>query len=259
MRVFITGASSGIGAAFARHYASQGATLGLLSRRGELLAALRSSLPSPASGSHRIYPCDVTVQDAVNAAAADFLQHEGTPSIVIANAGISRGTLTEYAADMPAFERIIETNLCATAYTFAPFIAPMRALPWARLVGIASVAGIRGIPGIEAYSASKAAVISYCESLRIELRAGPVRVVTIAPGYIATPMTAGNPYAMPFIMPADRFARQAALVISRGRSYCVLPWQMAIVAKLLRVLPNPVYDFVMARARTKPRSPNLPL
>jgi short-subunit dehydrogenase len=103
-----------------------------------------------------------------------------------------------------------------------------------RLVGIASVAGIRGLPSAGAYSASKAEPINYCESLRVELRSSGVRVVTITPGYIDTPMTQHNAYPMPFLMPARKFARAAVAAIDSGASYRVIPWQMSVVAKILR-------------------------
>jgi NAD(P)-dependent dehydrogenase (short-subunit alcohol dehydrogenase family) len=178
--------------------------------------------------------------------------------VVIANAGISHGTLTEYAEDLAVFERIVATNLTATVATFAPFIETMKRQAQAgnrdgRLVGIGSVAGIRGLPGAGAYSASKAAVISYCESLRVEMRGSGIRVVTIAPGYIDTPMTRGNPYPMPFLMPVEKFAAQAVGTIDAGVAYRVIPWQMGMVAKLLRLLPNRVYDALSGKARRKPR------
>jgi short-subunit dehydrogenase len=116
------------------------------------------------------------------------------------------------------------------------------------------VAGIRGLPGAEAYSASKAAVISYCESLRLELKPAGVKVVTITPGYIDTPMTRHNAYRMPFLMPAEKFAVRAARAIADGDSYRVIPWQMGVVAKLLRALPNAVYDLAFANAPHKARS-----
>ncbi len=265
MKVFITGASSGIGLALARHYAAQGASLGLVARRQEVLTELLSNLPDgsgrqqPASPSaahhavHHIYPLDVTDRSALAAAARDFMATVGVPDVVIACAGISVGTLSEYAEDFEVFQRIIDTNLMATVATFQPFIAPMKSLASARLVGIASVAGIRGLPGAEAYSASKAAVISYCESLRVELRGTPIKVVTLAPGYIATPMTAHNPYRMPFLMQPERFAQLAARAIARGTSYTVIPWPMGVVAKLLRWLPNALYDWAFSKAQHKPR------
>lgn len=254
-RVFITGASSGIGAALARRYAELGASLALVARREEVLHELAAGLPHP--DRHRCYALDVTDHAALAAAAADFLAGGGI-DVVIANAGVSAGTLTEHAEDLPVFEKILATNLTATVASFAPFIAAMKVQAQAgrrgmRLVGIGSVAGIRGLPGASAYSASKAAVISYCESLRVELRGSGIEVVTIAPGYIDTPMTRGNPYRMPFLLPVDAFATRAVAAIERGDSYRVIPWQMGVVAKLMRLLPNCVYDALASRAGRKPR------
>ncbi|CAN7715740.1 SDR family oxidoreductase [Pseudoduganella sp. LjRoot289] len=251
-RVFITGASSGIGAALALRYAQHGATLGLLARRGDNLQALIATLPFP--DKHRAYAVDVRDHAAIRAAAMDFIEYTGGADIVIANAGISHGTLTEHAEDLPVFEAIIATNLNATVATFAPFIAAMKMQRTpARLVGIGSVAGIRGLPGAAAYSASKAAVISYCESLRLEMRPHGIDVVTISPGYIDTPMTRHNAYPMPFLMAPDRFAAAAMRTIERGSSYAVIPWQMGVVAKVLRLLPNAVYDFAFINAPHKAR------
>ena len=143
---------------------------------------------------------DVRDAAALRAAAADFIGRHGSPDIVIANAGVSVGTLTELAEDIDAFGDVIDVNLMGMVKTFQPFLGAMRGARRGVLVGIASVAGYRGLPGAAAYSASKAAVISYLESLRSELSASGVRVVTICPGYIETPMTAQNPYPMPFIM-----------------------------------------------------------
>lgn len=249
LKVFITGASSGIGSALAEYYAAQGATLGLVARRGDLLQALAARLP----GTSRCYPLDVTDAPALRAAAEDFVRACGVPDIVIANAGVSAGTLSEHGEDLAAIRRVMDVNVFGMAATFSPFIAAMRLAGRGRLVGIASVAGIRGLPGAEAYSASKAAAISYLESLRLELRGSGVQVVTICPGYIATPMTEVNPYRMPFLLPVDDAVRRFARVIERGSSYAVVPWQMGIVAKLLRLLPNAIYDRLFARAPRKPR------
>jgi len=250
LKVFITGASSGIGEALAVYYAAQGATLGLAARRGDTLAALNQRL----GGRHACYPLDVTDAPALHAAAVDFIGRFGAPDIVIANAGVSAGTLTEHEEDLAVFRRVMDINVFGMAATFAPFVPAMRAARGEqRLVGIASVAGIRGLPGAEAYSASKAATITYLESLRLELCDSGVRVVTICPGYIATPMTAVNPYRMPFLLPAAEAARRFARVIARGDSYAVIPWQMGVVAKLLRLLPNALYDRLFAKAPRKPR------
>jgi len=249
VKVFLTGASSGIGEALARHYARAGATLGLVSRRPDVLAALAQSLGTPAE----TYPCDVRDAAAMNAAAAAFVARHGVPDLVIANAGISIGNLTEHAADAAVFREILEINVLGMVNTFHPFVTAMRERGAGSLVGIASVAGLRGLPGATAYSASKAAAIRYLEGLRVELRASGVRVTTICPGYIATEMTRRNPYRMPFIISADEAARRFARVIARGSSYAIIPWQMAIAGRILNVLPNWLFDRVFARAGRKPR------
>src|SRR5690349_10908838 len=123
-------------------------------------------------------------------------------------------------------------------HAFHPFLAGMRARGAGKLVGIASVAGYRGLPGSGAYSASKAAAISYLESLRVELHGSGLSVITICPGYVVTPMTADNPFPMPFILTADDAARKIARIIESKKSFAVIPWQMAIVARVLRLLPN---------------------
>lgn len=251
--MFITGASSGIGAALARHYAGRGAVLGLAARSGEALAALSAELPTTCY----LYPLDVADAPALAAAGAGFIHSAGLPDIVIANAGISMGTLTEETEDLPAFARVMQTNVIGMVHTFHPFIAEMKRARRGRLAGIASVAGIRGMPGASAYCASKSATITYLESLRIELYGSGVGVSTIAPGYIATPMTAVNKYPMPFMLSAAEAARRIVRDIDRGVSYSVIPWQMGIVAKLLRLLPNALFDRIFVRAGRKPRK--LPL
>jgi hypothetical protein len=249
MKVFLTGASSGIGEALARHYAGRGATLGLVARRGDLLRTLQASLSAPAE----IYPCDVRDIAALKAAAGDFQTKHGVPDVVIANAGVSHGTLTEYEEDAATFREILDINVVGLVNTFHPFIEPLRARGHGTLAGIASVAGIRGLPGASAYSASKAAAINYLEALRLETRSSGVKVATICPGFIATPMTAKNPYPMPFIIGAEEAARRIARAIDAGKSLAIVPWQMAIVGRLLKILPNAVYDRMMAGAGRKPR------
>ena len=250
LRVFITGASSGIGAALAREYAARGAVLGLLGRREDALRALAASLP--ASGDHHIYAVDVTDHAALADAAANFIAREHGAAIVIASAGVSAGTLTERPGDLSQFAEIFAVNVTATVATFAPFVDVMkRGAGPRRLVAIGSVAGIRGMKGAGAYCASKSAVHTYAESLRLELQPHGIRVVTIAPGYIDTPMTRHNRFPMPFLMPADRFAAAAARAIDAGRRYRVIPWPMGIVAKVLRLLPNVLFDALFAHAPQK--------
>lgn len=249
MAVFITGASSGLGAALARRYATQGHVLGLLARRGDRLTDLASTLP----GEHHLYVVDVCDRHALHAAAEDFIQKTGHVDIVIASAGISAGTLTEQKDDFEVFKAIFDTNVLATVATFEPFVPLMRQARAGTLVGIASVAGVRGLPGAGAYSASKSAVTTYCESLRLELKPFDVKVVTIAPGYIKTEMTAKNPYSMPFLLEAEVFAKRAVQAIAQEKSYAVIPWQMGLVGKIMRALPNWLYDRLAVNAPRKPR------
>jgi len=253
MKVFITGASSGIGEALAREYHRRhpGLTIALAARRADQLDRVAAAL---AGASVHRYALDVTDREALARAARDFVDAAGTaPDVVIANAGISVGTMTGEAEDAEVFKRIVDVNVTGMFDTFAPFVAAMRARGSGTLVGIASVAGIRGLPGAGAYSASKAAAIAYLESLRVELRGSGVRVVTIAPGYVRTPMTERNAYPMPFLTDADAFARRAVSAIAGGRSYAVIPWPMRGVALALRALPNWMFDALFARAPRKRR------
>ncbi len=200
------------------------------------------------------YEGDVRDAQSLVRAAADFIARFGAPDVVIANAGVSRGTLTEHAEDAAVFREVIEVNVLGMVHTFAPFIASMRAARHGTLAGIASVAGFRGLPGAGAYSASKAAAIAYLESLRLELRGTGIAVVTICPGYVATPMTASNPYPMPFLMKVERAATLIARAIARRRRFYVLPRQMAAAGWMLKRLPRPLYDRLFANAPRKPRS-----
>lgn len=251
--VFITGASSGLGQALAVHYRAKGSRVALVGRRPEPLwhwAVGQGWSPDEFA----VYGADVADIDSMVAAGNDCLAKQGVPDVVIACAGFSTGVDTRYREDLDVMARTFATNSVGTAATFHPFIQAMVQRGSGRLVGVASVHGIRGMPGHGAYCPSKAAVISYCESLRGELRGTGVGVVTLVPGYIDTPLTQGNAYSMPFLMPAADFARAAALAIERGNSYRVIPWQMGVVAKFLRVLPNVLFDRIFASRPRKPRA-----
>ncbi|MDI1244220.1 MAG: SDR family oxidoreductase [Rhodoferax sp.] len=250
--VLITGASSGIGQAMAMHYARLGCRLALVARRRE---AMQSWLDAQAMApeNYAIYCADVADARQLADMAQECIAQQGLPDVVIANAGISIGVDTSLPEDLAVMARVLATNVMGVAATFGPFIAPMVARGTGTLVGIGSVAGVRGLPGHGAYCASKAAVISYCESLRGELRASGVKVVTLCPGYIATPLTQNNQYSMPFLMSPEAFATKAVHAIAAGSSYRVIPWQMGVVAKLLRLLPNALFDRLFAGRPRKPR------
>ena len=250
--VFITGASSGIGQALAHRYHQAGFRLALVARRtSEVKTWAGAQGISP--DSYEIYSADVSVTDSIVAAGRDCIARQGMPDVVIANAGISVGMDTAVLSDIDVMARTFATNNIGMAATFQPFVDAMVQRGSGTLVGIGSVAGIRGLPGHGAYCASKAAVISYCESLRGELRPHGVRVVTVSPGYIDTPLTQQNRYSMPFLMQPADFADRAFRTIQAGVSYRVIPWQMGVVAKLLRMLPNPLFDKVLAGRPRKRR------
>ena len=248
-RVFITGASTGIGAALARHYAGADSAIGLSARRRDLLERLAADLP----GQCAIYPADITDTPALETAAKDFLARYGTPDLVIANAGVSVGTHGDELQDVDKLRRVLDVNVAGLAATLAAFAPAMRAARRGTLCGIASVAGFRGLPGAGAYSSSKAAAITWLEALRAELAGSGVSVVTICPGYIDTPMTQVNRYRMPFLISADDAARRIARAIEARRRLSVIPWQMAIVTSLMRAMPGWLYDRLVARAPRKPR------
>lgn len=251
--VFITGASGGIGQALVLRFYQAGYRLALVARRTDAMLAWAAQAGVDAHRL-RVYAADVAVIDSAVAAGRACLQEMGLPDVVIAGAGISVGVDTAVRADLDVMVHVLATNNVGMAATFHPFVEPMRLRGSGVLVGIASVNGIRGFPGHGAYCASKAAVISYCESVRGELRGTGVRVVTISPGYIDTPLTLGNRYRMPFLMSAQAFAQAAFVTIDRGTSYRVIPWQMGVVAKLLRVLPNGLFDRLFAGRPRKKRA-----
>ena len=251
--VFITGASSGIGQALAARFARAGYRLALVARR---TAELQAWADAQGLGAEqcRVYGADVAQVESIVAAGKACLAEQGVPEVVIANAGISVGMDTGERDDLEVLSRTFATNNVGMAATFHPFVRPMQARGSGALVGIASVAAIRGLPGHGAYCGSKAAVVSYCESLRGELRGSGVSVVTLVPGYVDTPLTRENRYSMPFLMTPEAFADRAFDAIARRASYRVIPWQMGVVAKLLRLLPNALFDRVLQGRPRKHRA-----
>jgi len=245
VRIVITGASSGIGEALARHYAADGVVLGLISRRKAGLQGLPGQVVP--------YPLDITDERALAAAAEDFIRRFGAPDLVIANAGIASGTEGADLGDIAKLRKVLDVNVAGLAATLAAFAPAMRAAGRGTLAGIASVAGFRGLAGNGAYCASKSAAITWMESLRAELHGSGVSVVCICPGYIDTPMTQVNRFRMPFLLSADEAARRIARAIAGKRRLAVIPWQMALVSVALRAMPGWLYDRIASRAPRKPR------
>ena len=252
--LFITGASSGLGQALAWRFYQAGYSLALVARRIDATAAWAASRQL-APDRYRIYQADVSLIDSMVAAAHSCLSQQGLPDVVLACAGISVGVDTQVRGDLDVMAQTFATNNIGTAATFHGFVAKMRERGSGTLVGIGSVNGVRGFAGHGANCPSKAALISYCECLRLELRDSGVKVVTISPGYIDTPLTRRNAYRMPFLMPAERFADKAFAAIESQISYRVIPWQMGWVARLLRILPNWAFDRAFAGRARKPRNP----
>ena len=259
--VFITGASSGIGQALALRYHQAGWRLALAARRVPEMQAWLEAQGIP-SDSAQCYCADVSDANSIIAAASECIAEQGVPDVVIANAGISIGMDTREREDLEVLQQVMNTNVMGMAATFHPFLLAMKnraeqmghAHHAGTLVGIASVAGVRGMPGHAAYCASKAAAISYCESLRGELKSEGFKVVTLAPGYIQTPLTQKNKFPMPFLMTADDFASEAFKAIEKGVSFKVIPAPMAWVARILRILPDAFFDRLFKNQPRKHRA-----
>jgi short-subunit dehydrogenase len=249
---YITGASSGIGQALALRCYREGWSLALVARRTQAIAQWAAQMQLEQQR-YAIYEADVAQVDSACAAAQACLERQGLPDLVIANAGISWGVDTSRREDLDAMRQVLDTNVMGVAASFQPFIAPMAARGSGRLVGIASVAGIRGLPGHAAYCASKAAVIAYCESLRGELRDSGVRVITLLPGYVDTPLTQKNPYPMPFLLSPQQFADKAWKAMAKRKSYAIIPWQMSVVGRVMNILPSHIWDRLLVGRGRKPR------
>lgn len=241
---YITGASSGIGQALAARYVQAGWRVALVARRVDEMRAWALSQGWP-EGRWAVYGADVRMEAQVQAAAQACLAQQGLPDVVIANAGISVGVDLSLAEDLPVLRDLLETNVVGLAATFQPFIQPMRLRGSGTLVGVASVAAVRGLPGHAGYCGAKAAVVNLCETLRGELKPDGVKVVTIAPGYIDTPLTRDNDYPMPFLMAAPDFADRAFKAIEAGVRFKVIPWPMGIVAAVMRFMPRCLFDTVV--------------
>jgi NAD(P)-dependent dehydrogenase (short-subunit alcohol dehydrogenase family) len=235
---FITGASSGIGRALALELAGRGYDLFLAARRLDELERLRDEIAA-ADPSRRVEvrQLDVTDDADVAAAIAEAAERLGRCDIVVANAGLgSSGPVGE--GRMARDRRVIETNLIGAMATVDAAVAQFRRQGGGQVVGIASVAGARGLPGSGSYSASKAGLAVYLDSVRAETHREPIKVTTIAPGYIDTPINQ-DVKSRPFLIDVQKGARITADLIERGAGYSTvprLPW--TVVAPLLRLIPT---------------------
>ena len=243
--VFITGASSGIGKGVALEIAARGAHLGLLARREELLNEIVDE--ARAKGVKAIaVTADVRDAKAVREAADRVRRELGPIDILIANAGIGTSDhalrLTpEHAAN------VISINVLGAVNSVAAVLAEMMERKQGRLVAISSLAAYRGLAKSAAYCASKAAVSSYFESLRIDLRDSGVGVTIIHPGFIKTPLTAGREAKMPYLMELDDGVKKIVLAIEREKKSYAFPWQLATIVRAGLIMPTAMYDWIAAR------------
>lgn len=236
-RVFITGAASGMGLALARHYLEQGAAVGTCSL--ESRAELADQLPEGLDYTQ----ADVTDAPATHAAVTAFAERVGGLDLLIANAGISmpKAALPDFALG----RKVMDVNVLGVVNAFEPAIAIMTGQGSGQLVALGSISGITGMPGMAFYGASKAAVMQFCESLSVDLKAYGIDVSVVAPGFVATPLTEANPHRMPFLLSTEQAVARIIRAIEQRRLRVVFPWPMAVLAGLLYHLPRSLYVRLM--------------
>jgi short-subunit dehydrogenase len=236
MKVFITGASSGLGEGLALHYAVAGAVIGVCARRAPLLAELSRSIA--ARGARAVvYPVDVTDTQGIQKAAMEFVAECGSVDLVIANAGIGIPNETLAGRSEP-IARLMRVNVIGVTNTIVPFIPSMVRRGSGALVAVSSVAGHRGLPGRAAYSASKAAVITFMDALRLDLHGTNVHAMTLCPGFVRTPLVERLPEKLPFVISRDEAVTQMAGAIERHAKTFTFPWQVRVLSPLLKVAPE---------------------
>lgn len=244
--VLITGASTGIGRALALAFAVRGFALALAARRQPLLDELVREVEG-LGGQAVAFTCDVSEAEQVRVAVEAAHQHFGKIDCAILSAGISGPTRAETFSAAP-FERLLQTNLLGVAYCLEALIPIMRQQGGGQIAAISSLAGDRGMPGSAGYCATKAALNALFDGLRGPLRSHGIKLVTIAPGYVLTPMTEqfGK---MPFVMSAAAAAQVIVRRLERGDRFIRFPWQAAWFMGVLRVLPTRWFDALMAKRR----------
>lgn len=239
---FITGASSGIGAALARQLAAEGITVALAARREPMLRQLADEIEQ-AGGTASIHPLDVGDPEATEATVRRADDDLGGLDLVVANAGMFKGQWSGKLRWSDCAD-LLSVNVAGATATLTAVLPRMVERKRGHLVGVSSIAGVRGMPKIAAYSASKAYLRTFLETLRIDLRGTGVRVTEIRPGYVRTPMT-GNDATLPFVVSAEDAAARMWTAIRRGRSVLSFPLPMATTAGLMSALPNALYDATM--------------
>jgi NADP-dependent 3-hydroxy acid dehydrogenase YdfG len=246
-KVWLSGASSGLGEALARELVARGASVALFARREDRLRGLAVELETLRPGARvLVQPGDVRdrtrVTEAVREAEAAF----GAIDVLLLNAGTG-DSLFPHKFDAGLVERITAVNYLGAVYGIEAALPGMLARREGTIVGVSSIGAVRGFPTAAPYCASKAALTSFLESLRIDLAGTGVRVVTVSPGFIKTPLTDRNRFPMPFLQPADRAARRIVEGIRRRKREIHFPRRLTIPMKLLRLLPGWLFDFLLTR------------
>jgi short-subunit dehydrogenase len=241
----VTGASSGIGWALARELAVKGWKVGLIARRKDKLDALTTEIAG-VGGTAAGRPADVSDRAGLAAAVGDLEDRLGPTDLLIANAGVGYPTLLE-PINMEHVEEMCRVNYLGVVYSITAVLPQMLRRGQGHLAAVSSLAAYKGLPGESGYCASKAAVNSYMEGLRIQLRDRGIRVTTISPGFVRTPMTAANEFSMPWVMEADEAARRIVRALERRRKVYNFPWQLNLLMKLTAWAP----DWIVARSMRK--------
>lgn len=243
--VFITGASSGLGASLAVQLAQRGAYLGLLARRAEMLTDLVAQCEA-AGGQACALPADVCDPAAVQAATDELRARYGPIDTAIANAGIG-GTTDGKQLSAETTNRILSINLLGAVNTIAAVVAPMVARRQGHIVAISSLSAYRGLPKSGGYCASKAGMSALFESLRVDTRGTGVDVSVIHPGFIKTPLTAGRVAKLPFLLELEDGTTKIRRAIEQRKKSYAFPWQLATLVRLAMIMPAPLYDAIAAR------------
>ena len=246
--IFITGASSGIGAGLALAFAVKGASLGLLARRMDLLNELKLKCEAR-GGTARVFPCDVTDETAVESAASSLETEFGRIDVLIANAGIGGNDPETRALSPSAIRKVFEVNLMGAVHAVHSVIPGMLKRNSGQLVAVSSLAGFRGLPKSAAYSSSKAAMTAFFESVRLDLIGTGVGVTVIQPGFIKTALTSGRAAKMPFLMELEDAIPLFINAIEKKKRFAAFPWQLATIVRAGRLMPGWLYDRIAGRAR----------
>lgn len=249
-KIWLIGASTGIGAALARELALEGAVLLLSARHEDRLRELATSIPGP---NHEVWPLDVAEREAFHVAALKLTQAHPDVEMVIYNAGTYE---PQFADEMTlgASLATVDTNLTGAYVMLDAVLPPMLARGQGVIVLVASVAGYFGMPRAAAYSASKAGLIALAETLAIELPERGIRTQVVCPGFVRTRLTEHNPFPMPLMISPEKAALYIMKGIERRQFEIHFPQRFTLLMKLVEILPRPL-RLALLRRLVKPRSP----